>query len=71
MGTAAKRPQESGTLDGVPEVPTEPVDGMLRADNFYLKEDRIQSGSLSDDPTDSGAPVKNRRSYKATKGNSR
>lgn len=29
----------------------------------YLQEARRESGNLSDDPTDSGAPVKNRRSY--------
>ena len=34
----------------------------------YLKEARIASGGLDDDPTDSGAPVKNRHSYANLKG---
>jgi hypothetical protein len=34
----------------------------------YVKEARIASGGLDDDPTDSGAPVKNRRSYANLKG---
>jgi hypothetical protein len=29
----------------------------------YLTEERRESGGLSDDPTESGEPVKNRRSY--------
>jgi hypothetical protein len=34
----------------------------------YLKEARLASGGLDDDPTDSGAPVKNRHSYANLKG---
>ena len=34
----------------------------------YAKENRIASGGLDDDPTDSGAPVKNRHSYANLKG---
>jgi hypothetical protein len=34
----------------------------------YAKEARIASGGLDDDPTDSGAPVKNRHSYANLKG---
>lgn len=29
----------------------------------YLEQARLGSGGLDDDPTDSGAPVKNRRSF--------
>lgn len=29
----------------------------------YLQQARLSSGGLDDDPTDSGAPVKNRRSF--------
>jgi hypothetical protein len=31
-------------------------------DANYLREARVASGGLDDDPTDSGAPVKNRHS---------
>ena len=34
----------------------------------YVKETRIASGGLDDDPTDSGAPVKNRHSGVNLKG---
>ena len=34
----------------------------------YMKETRTASGGLDDDPTDSGAPVKNRRSFANLKG---
>ena len=34
----------------------------------YLKEARIASGGLDDDPSDSGAPVKNRHSFANLKG---
>lgn len=37
-------------------------------DASYLKEERIASGGLDDDPTDSGAPVKNRHSFANLKG---
>lgn len=29
----------------------------------YLQHERLSSGGLDDDPTDSGAPVKNRHSF--------
>lgn len=67
----AQKQNSSGTLDGMPELPTAPLDGSMRSDSLYPQEDRIQSGSLKDDPTESGAPVKNRRSFKNLKGGSR
>lgn len=70
MGTAAKRPQAAdGSPDGTEAVaPAEPTQA-TRSDKYYLEAERIQSGSLQDDPTESGAPVKNRKSFKALKGN--
>ena len=47
----------------VPDViESEASPGLGRADR-YLKEERIASGGLSDDPTDSGEPVRNRKSF--------
>ena len=52
----------------VPDVlESEPSPGLGRADR-YLKEERIASGGLSDDPTESGEPVKNRKSFSNLKG---
>lgn len=52
----------------VPEViESEAAPGLGRADR-YLKEERIASGNLDDDPTNSGAPVKNRKSFSNLKG---
>ena len=47
----------------VPDVTeSEAAPGLGRADR-YLKEERIASGGLSDDPTESGEPVRNRKSF--------
>ena len=52
----------------VPDVlESEASPGLGRADR-YLKEERIASGGLSDDPTESGEPVKNRKSFSNLKG---
>ena len=52
----------------VPDVlESEASPGLGRADR-YLKEERIASGGLSDDPTESGAPVMARKSFSALKG---
>lgn len=56
------------TLDGKPagsEDPYNPLEGVVRG---YLAQARQQSGGLEDDPTDSGAPVKNRESFTGLKG---
>lgn len=37
-------------------------------DANYLREARAENGGLEDDPTDSGAPVKNRVPYKNLQG---
>ena len=37
-------------------------------DANYLREARVSSGGLDDDPTDSGAPVKNRMPFKNLSG---
>jgi hypothetical protein len=37
-------------------------------DANYLREERISNGGLTDDPTDSGAPVKNRLPFKNLSG---
>ena len=37
-------------------------------DANYLREARVSSGGLDDDPTDSGAPVKNRMPFKKLSG---
>jgi len=34
----------------------------------YLEQERLANGGLVDDPTDSGEPVKNRRSFTNLKG---
>ena len=52
----------------VPDVlESEASPGLGRADR-YLKEERRSSGNLDDDPSDSGAPVKNRKSFSNLKG---
>jgi len=48
--------------DGDGYVQTEPVPAG-RSDGLYLPEDRRQSGGLSDDPTESGEPVRNRHPH--------
>ena len=47
------------------ETPTE-IEREVRqpGDANYLREARVSSGGLDDDPTDSGAPVKNRVPFK-------
>ena len=53
----------------VPDVlESEASPGLGRADR-YLKEERIASGGLDDDPTASGSPVMVRKSYRNLKGN--
>jgi hypothetical protein len=53
---ASKGPPQSQTLDGHPSDPTSPYVPM-RQNTFASDMERIQSGGLSDDPTESGAPV--------------
>lgn len=68
MPTAGKQ-NPARTLDGAPEVQKSPFAPTVpRSDSFYLEAERIQSGGLDDDPTDSGDPVKNRRSFSKLKG---
>ena len=68
MPTPAKQ-NSVKSLDGAPEVQTSPFKPVEpRSDGFYLEAERIQSGGLDDDPTDSGDPVKNRRSFTKLKG---
>lgn len=45
----------------------EAVPGLGRSDR-YAREERLASGGLDDDPTDSGAPVRNRKSFTNLKG---
>lgn len=40
----------------------------LGADDSSLAQQRGSSGGLADDPTSSGAPVRNRRSFKGLRG---
>lgn len=40
---------------------------LQRSDKRYLEMERAANGGLADDPTDSGAPVKNRHSFKVTR----
>ena len=54
----------------LPADPVEPSEGSpgLGRSSRYLQQERIASGSLDDDPTDSGEPVRNRRSFTGLKG---
>jgi hypothetical protein len=63
---ASKSPAGARTLDGKPEDPTGPFAPMRST--FQSDMDRVQSGGLDDDPTDSGEPVRNRRSFRNLKG---
>ncbi len=47
----------------VPPVGENEADPGLGRKARYLQEERAASGGLDDDPTDSGAPVKNRKSF--------
>lgn len=63
---AAKNSQQARTLDGDPshqESPFAPTRSV-----FPQQFERIASGGLDDDPSDSGNPVKNRVSFKDLKG---
>ena len=68
MGMAAAKSSQGSVLHPlinapVPEaIESEASPGLGRADR-YLREERIASGGLSDDPTESGEPVKNRKSF--------
>ena len=74
MGMAANKAVPKGSVlhplvnAPVPDVlESEASPGLGRADR-YLREERIASGGLSDDPTESGEPVKNRKSFANLKG---
>lgn len=54
------------TVDGDPDY-TPAVYAPRRSD-FILEQQRISSGGLSDDPTESGAPVRNPKPYKGLRG---
>lgn len=47
--------------EGDPVVMSQPV--VLERSTYQLDMDRVASGGLDDDPTDSGDPVRNRRSF--------
>lgn len=59
-GSSKIPPAENAEYPAGPE--SEAVPGIGRQAD-YLKQNRAASGGLDDDPTDSGAPVKNRRSF--------
>lgn len=59
---ASKGPPASTTLDGIPADPSSPYNP--KRSTFTIDMDRIQSGGLSDDPTESGAPVINSTPFK-------
>lgn len=40
----------------------------VKRSTFPVDFDRVQSGGLDDDPTDSGAPVENKKPFKNLKG---
>ena len=67
MSKTAKEIDPVAKLDGNPEVQTEAFPAS-RTDNFYEGAERVQSGGLADDPTVSGAPVKNRYPFANLKG---
>jgi hypothetical protein len=50
------------TLDGEAALTAQPL--VMERSTALLDLDRAQSGGLDDDPTDSGDPVRNRRSFK-------
>ena len=60
--SAVKSQKPADVLDTVVAMPTSPYKPLR--DTFPTDMDRIQSGGLSDDPTESGAPVQNRKSFK-------
>ena len=63
---ASKQAPVGKTVDGTPEALTGPV--VTKRSTFPVDMERVQSGGLDDDPTESGEPVKNRHSYTNLKG---
>jgi hypothetical protein len=63
--SSALHPVEQAPVPDVMESEADP--GLGRGDR-YLREERVSSGNLSDDPTDSGEPVRNRKSFSNLKG---
>lgn len=61
--SASKGPALSTTLDGVPATATSPY-APQRLNTGIAEMERAQSGGLSDDPTESGAPVVDPKPYK-------
>ena len=67
MSGKASSPQQLHPLEQA-EIPavsyeSEASPGLGRS-NRYLEQERQASGGLDDDPTESGEPVRNRRSFK-------
>jgi len=60
--------RSSGALtpEGDPFMPTEAIS--IKRSTFASDMERIQSGGLDDDPTDSGDPVLNKTPYANLKG---
>ena len=58
--------EPSRGLDGVSQDESKPF--VPQRTTALIDMERAQSGGLDDDPTDSGMPVKNRRSYANLKG---
>ena len=58
---AVKSQPGAGTLDGNPEVQSTPF--QQPRSPYDLPFQREQSGGLDDDPTESGEPVRNRKSF--------
>lgn len=63
----AANTQTQQTLDGTPLQQTSPF--APQRSTFPIDIERVQSGGLDDDPSDSGDPVKNRYPFKNLKGN--
>jgi hypothetical protein len=63
---AAKSQPPARSLDGDPAEPTSPF--APQRSTYPLDLERVQSGGLDDDPTESGDPVKNRVSSKNLEG---
>lgn len=49
------------------ETENQQIDRVLESNRRIAERDRQQSGGLSDDPTESGAPVRDRVSFKIPK----
>jgi len=63
---AVKSQPPAETLDPQVPEPTNPF--KMTRDTFPLEMERVQSGGLSDDPTESGAPVENTKPFKNLQG---